>query len=231
MESNQNQSTKISLSQLHNQTVALTMERQDVFSELVEDLSWSFDMISGTVTFGDYSFRMQMLGTYSEEQQSWLWAWANKQSGIPEEFLQAALAMKEIGERNGIEDLVTAKIETDQDPGHYFSFVANGLIKSSCYAPLTFNNIKVYVLLNSELVDNKKITDPALICSHFAKTISRMDFGHKHGLFCYLNQKGYEVKLSEDTILGEKDKDQILGSFDTNGRLLKITNSKIETAV
>lgn len=227
MEPIQNQQPKVSLSQLHNQTVALTFERQDAFFDLVEELAWSFDMLNGTVVYGDYVFRMQVLGTYSETQKEWLWAWANKESDIPEKFLEASLAMKLIGERHGIENLITAKIETEEDPGHYFSFVANGLIKSSCYTSLAFNNIKIYVLLNSELVDAKKIIEPALICSHFSKTVSRMNFGHKHGLFCYLNQKGYEVKLSGDTILGKKGENQILGTFDANGKLLKITNSKI----
>ncbi|PKH49412.1 hypothetical protein CXF68_01350 [Tenacibaculum sp. Bg11-29] len=226
-----NEQPKINLSQLHNQSVALTFERQDHFQEIVEDLDWSCDMLEGTVTYGEHVFRMQVLGTYSEKEQSWLWAWANKQSGIPEQFLEASLALKEMGVKYSIEDLTKPKIETENDPGHYFSSVANGVVVSSCYAPLNFKGIKVYVLLTSELVDAKEITEPALICSHFAKTTTRMKFGHKHALFSYLNQKGYKVQLSGNNILATKENDQILGIFDLKNRLLKASNSKIATNV
>ena len=56
-------------------------------------------MLKGTVTYGEHVFRMQVLGTYSETEQSWLWAWANKQSGIPEQFLEASLAFKRDGNK------------------------------------------------------------------------------------------------------------------------------------
>lgn len=216
---------KLSLPQFHNQFVALAFEKQDNLFDVVEELPWTCDMLQGTVTYGDLEFKMQVLGTYSHNEKSWLWAWANKQSGIPEQYLEASLQMKALGERHEIEDLLTSKIETEQDPGHYFSFVASGINGSSCYAPLPFKGLTVYVLLYSDLVDEKEITIPALICSHFSKITTRMNFEHKHALFCYLVQKGYEVEMSGNNIVAKKGDDQILGIFDLKGRLLKLSNS------
>ncbi|MEY8860834.1 DUF6882 domain-containing protein [Tenacibaculum singaporense] len=218
---------KLSLPQLHNQYVALAFEKQDNLADIVEDLPWTCDMLQGTVTYGDLTFKMQVLGTYSHNEKSWLWAWANKQSGIPEQFLEASLQMKALGERQGIEDLLSSKIETEHDPGHYFSFVATGVNQASCYAPLPFKGLTVYVLLYTDIVDEKEINIPALICSHFSKTTTRMDFEHKHALFCYLVQKGYEVEVSGNNIVAKKGEDQILGIFDLKGRLLKLSNSTV----
>lgn len=54
-----------------------------------------------------------------------------------------------------------------------------------------------------------------------------MDFEHKHALFCYLVQKGYEVEVSGNNIVAKKGEDQILGIFDLKGRLLKLSNSTV----
>ena len=54
---------------------------------MVEGLGWSCDMLEGKLTYGDNQvFDIQVIGTYSENEKSWLWAWANTQSGIPEKF-------------------------------------------------------------------------------------------------------------------------------------------------
>ncbi len=216
---------KMTLSQLHNQSLVLTFERQDIFSEIIEGLAWSCNMMEGLVTYGEHVFDMQIIGTYSEMEQSWLWGWANTQSGIPEHLLETSLAMKALGEKHGIQDLLSPKLVLDHDPGHYFSVVASGLIPSSCYVPLLYNGLVVYVLITAQILEVKALIIPALICAHFSRTITRIAFDHKEGLFCYLSQKGYEVVLSGDHLLAKKETDHISGVFDSKGRLLEISNA------
>ncbi|WP_199269155.1 DUF6882 domain-containing protein [Polaribacter sp. L3A8] len=222
------ETAKVTIQELYNQSVVVSLEKQEVFGEMVEGLGWSCDMLEGKLTYGDDKvFDIQVLGTYSENEKSWLWAWANTQSGIPEKFLQTALAAKAIGEAYQIEDFVTSKKEFSSDPGVYFSTIISAMVKESCYVPLTFKGLTVYVTITSAEADSKARTVPALICSHFTKVAANYTFPHKYSLYFYLKGKGYEVELPGNNIVAKKEDDQILGIFDLKGRLMKISNSKL----
>ncbi|ADV50490.1 hypothetical protein Celal_3219 [Cellulophaga algicola DSM 14237] len=219
---------KVELQELYNQSFVISNEKQEIFSEMVADLGWSCDMLEGKLTFGeDKVFDIQILGTYAENEKSWLWAWANNQSGIPEKFLQTALGIKAIGEAYQIEELITPKKELDADPGAYFSTIASAMLKESCYVPLSFKGLTVYVTVSSKEADSKAKTAPALICAHFSKVAANYKFPHKYSLYFYLKAKGYDVEFTGNNIIAKKDADQILGIFDLKGRLMKISNSKI----
>ncbi|WP_343330427.1 DUF6882 domain-containing protein [Polaribacter staleyi] len=222
------ETTKVTIQELYNQSFVVSTEKQEIFGEMVEGLGWSCDMLEGTLTYGDDKvFDIQVIGTYSENEKSWLWAWANTQSGIPEKFLQTALAAKAIGEAYQIEDFVTSKKEFSSDPGVYFSTIISAMAKESCYVPLTFKGLTVYVTITSAEADSKARTVPALICSHFTKVAANYTFPHKYSLYFYLKGKGYEVELPGNNIVAKNGDDQILGIFDLKGRLMKISNSKL----
>ncbi|MCL5126935.1 DUF6882 domain-containing protein [Algibacter sp. L4_22] len=219
---------KMDIQELYNQSFLISAEKQEIFGEMVDGLGWSCDMLEGKLTYGnDKVFDIQVIGTYSENEKSWLWAWGNTQSGIPEKFLQTALGMKAIGEAYQIDDLTNPKKELDSDPGAYFSTIASAMLKESCYVPLTFKGLTVYVTITSEEADSKARTAPALLCSHFTKIAASYTFPHKYSLYFYLKAKGYEVELPGNNIIAKKDDDQILGIFDLKGRLMKISNSKL----
>lgn len=38
---------------------------------------WHYEMAHGSLTIGDTRFGMTLIGTFSPQYQSWLWAWAN----------------------------------------------------------------------------------------------------------------------------------------------------------
>ncbi|WP_341221911.1 DUF6882 domain-containing protein [Polaribacter atrinae] len=222
------ETNKVTIQELYNQSVVLSLEKQEIFGEMVEGLGWSCDMLEGKLTYGDDKvFDIQVLGTYSENEKSWLWSWANTQSGIPEKFLQTALTIKAIGEAYQIEDIITPKKEFSSDPGAYFATFASVLAEDSCFVPLVFKGLTVYVTVSSTEADSKARTVPALICSHFTNAAANYQFPHKYSLYFYLKGKGYEVELPGNNIVAKKGDDQILGIFDLKGRLMKISNSKL----
>ncbi|MEP0480406.1 MAG: DUF6882 domain-containing protein, partial [Nonlabens sp.] len=73
-----NEEKTVTIQELYNQSNVLSHEKQEIFSEIVAGLDWNCDMLEGKVTFGDDKvFDIQVLGTYSQNEKSWLWAWAN----------------------------------------------------------------------------------------------------------------------------------------------------------
>ena len=134
----------------------------------------------------DKVFDIQVIGTYSENEKSWLWAWGNTQGGIPEKFLQTSLVVKAIGEAYKIEDMITPKKEFSSDPGAYFSTIASSMGQESCFVPLVFKGLTVYVTIKSEELDSKARTAPALMCSHFTESAANYTFPHKYSLYTFI---------------------------------------------
>ena len=57
--------------------------QQVAFEGFLSGASWNLDLQAGTVTFeGKGTFQVQLLGSVSESQNAWLWAWANPSEGI-----------------------------------------------------------------------------------------------------------------------------------------------------
>src|SRR5689334_4676399 len=73
---------------------AISLEKQLDFGELIGNNSWTVDMKKGEISFGpNLDFPIQVLGTFSHSAETWLWAWANTQAGLPENLLQHALQL------------------------------------------------------------------------------------------------------------------------------------------
>ncbi|MFC5048472.1 DUF6882 domain-containing protein [Aquimarina hainanensis] len=212
---------------LYNQCVARSFEQQNIFADMVSDQSWDFNMGKGTVTFGTQEFSMQMLGTYSEKEKSWLWAWGNQQSGIPEVLLEAVHELRSVGSKYGVEDFVSPKIDTEEDPGHFYGAIASSLTGMSCYCPLKFKGLNVYVLIKSDEIEAKELKEPSLLAANFTKMLTAVACSHKHALYSYLEKKGYSMELTGNNIVATKEGDQLLGIFDLKGRLVKLTNNKV----
>ena len=74
-----------------------SFDKQLLLADLIGDLPWAFDLPSGILSFGDqFAWRAEVLGTESDEAKTWMWAWANHESNIPEQQ-QAAAALVRAG--------------------------------------------------------------------------------------------------------------------------------------
>ncbi|WP_209435181.1 DUF6882 domain-containing protein [Maribacter forsetii] len=224
------QEKTIDINEMYNRSFVTSIEKQEIFKEMVAGLDWSCDMAEGKLTFGeDKVFDIQIFGTYSENEKSWLWAWANTQSGISETFLQTSLAVKAFGKALNISDFTTPKFAVESDPGAFFATIATASIGESCYVPLAFKGVIVYVTIKSEEADSKAKNTADSICSHISKVTSEYTFPHKFSLYFYLTAKGYDVELPGNNLVAKKGDDQILGIFDLKGTLMKISNTNLLT--
>jgi hypothetical protein len=118
----------LTLSRLLNTIAAPSFDKQLHLSQLVGEEDWHFNMASGLLSFGQHlHFQAQLLGTESDHDRTWLWAWANEGSHIPPPLLQAALQMKTLGEEQQIPEFTTPGAMPTALRGHGsrwpFSFV------------------------------------------------------------------------------------------------------------
>ena len=57
----------------------VAFDRQLLLADLIGDRPWTYDLQSGTLTFGDrFAWHAEILGNESEEGGTLLWAWANE---------------------------------------------------------------------------------------------------------------------------------------------------------
>ncbi|WP_075602433.1 DUF6882 domain-containing protein [Saccharicrinis aurantiacus] len=217
---------KVGIDDLFNLHAAKSYEKQNHCAEITGDKKWDFNLMDGILRFGDaLEVPIQILGTYSPKQKTWLWGWGNTQSGIPDALLATAKQIREIGINNNIEEFTVPKIAFKNDPGHYYAMIASGVINASAYFPVDFNGITIYVLTNSELMTKKDKTPTPILISTFTGLIASMNVSHKACLTAYLNQNGFAVEPAGNNLIAKRNNEEVFALFNLKGNLMKITNN------
>src|SRR5690349_20348992 len=68
---------------------ALALEKQRNLFSVTEGLTWNVDMDKEELTFGDnLTFPMQVLGSFSDSSETWLWIRENKAGGYAESVMK-----------------------------------------------------------------------------------------------------------------------------------------------
>lgn len=91
-----NKSSFDSFQELVEQNAGLSFERQLIFGQIIGSSPWQFDMGKGQISFGSLEFPVQIIGSLSFNDNSWMWGWANAKSGMPENLLTQSNQIKEI---------------------------------------------------------------------------------------------------------------------------------------
>ncbi|GAA3760776.1 hypothetical protein HDA32_005690 [Spinactinospora alkalitolerans] len=209
--------------------VAVAMEQVPVFNDYQPMGDWHVDVEKSTFRQGDVTVGMAPLGTFGTDG-SWLWAWANEHMHPPgSPRLAPVLALRNIGERHDIPELVTPRLELSEfaDPrmaAERLSIAAMGALGARGYGGVTANTgARFYMVMN----------DPAIPAAEFdAVTLPRMImqalevFPHDHRATAtgYLNRHGFRVKHSPaGGITAERPDCAVQLEFDDQGRLGNIS--------
>ena len=171
-------------------------------SQLIGDHSWALDIDSGWIAFnGRFKFPVQILGTESEISQTWLWAWANEKSGIPQELLKASNHLLRIGSELNIPELTNSQFPLEKVDGHYLSLVASGLLNASCYYRGPYEGGAVYLLISGSDVDDQMGFDALSFSNGIATLISSYEFNHRNAIFAYFKAIGNPIVEEEGEYL------------------------------
>lgn len=61
---------------------AVVAERQGVLAGMHDDSGWDVDLGAGTLTLGELTLQVAVLGSYAQVDNTWLWGWANDSLGV-----------------------------------------------------------------------------------------------------------------------------------------------------
>jgi len=204
---------------------AIAFENQLNFGEVIGENNWNVDLTKGEISFGqNLTFPIQVLGTVSHSSQTWLWAWANTKSGVPESLLQDALNLKNYGEVNEIDILRNDTFDFLKDDLHKIGLIASG-INSCVYYIADYGKGAMLVTIKREKIDKLKNEDNIKILTVFPRLISEFEINHKNALAHYLTANGYSIAVEENKVTGTKNGNNIVGYFDELSRLIELNGN------
>lgn len=213
-----------SFSDLLEQNGVLSFEKQLNFAEVIGSNSWQFDMDKGEISFGaDLIFPVQIIGSISFNDNSWMWGWANKQSGMPEHLLVQSNKLKEIGERKNIDELKNPQFSVNGGFDHKMGMIACGIFKSNCYYAANYGKGSLICTIDSPQIPNLN-KDFTKVLSTFSQFVAGFEISHKEAFKNYLIDKDYQIKVDNDVISGLNEQTIIRAEFDDLGRMKNIKN-------
>ncbi|MBK5720248.1 hypothetical protein JGH11_05125 [Dysgonomonas sp. Marseille-P4677] len=201
----------------------IAFEKQYNLAEIIGENNWEIDMSTGLIYFGDeLKFPMQILGSYSFDSGTWLWAWANEASNIPDSLLIETNRLKEIGETYNIEFLTMPEYNMEPTDVHALGLIASGEFNSSAYYAGNYGNGILLLTLKDESIENVPYNEQLRILSIYPEIISNFAINHRRTFKNYLDSKGYSIQEEGNKLTTNKGEGLISAEFDDMDRLVKI---------
>lgn len=200
--------------------------KQVAFADVLEERNWGVSLSKGRATFGDdLAFAIQLIGTEADGDSSWLWAWANEQSNIPESLLRACMQMKTLGEQTGVPELRERSCSQEDADGHMMALIASGLNPDCCYYRGAYEGGALYFLVcDAPNVVTQQVA-PERAITVLTEVISQFDVDHRQMAHSFLETQGFDVTEGTLAVVAKRADGSIEIRFDSAGRIVKIEGS------
>jgi hypothetical protein len=137
-----------SFDQLFSRFAFTAMDRQLHLAAVHGEHDWEADLEKGEIRFASqFAYQVQVLGSESDLSDTWLWAWANETSDLPETVLHSARRLLEKGNEMDIEELTSPELDLADIGGHELAMVALGLLDGVAYYRGPYDDGAVFFLL------------------------------------------------------------------------------------
>ncbi|GIV85730.1 MAG: hypothetical protein KatS3mg052_2737 [Candidatus Roseilinea sp.] len=218
---------------------AASFDKQIYLDAMLGKCGWAFDLNSGILAFrrpheDDLQLNVQVLGTESEDSQTWLWGWANP-SSIPAALLKLANELKAFGAVAGVPELVTPELPiTSAVNPQRIALIACGVQRAACFFRAPYPRGALYLLIKDPRY-KRSVTRPIpRIVRIFPAFLSRYPVHHpRAALLSYLQfyrldvrEEGQRIiattKAAPRSPLGAGAPQQLIAEFDEQDRLIAL---------
>ncbi|MBN6102732.1 hypothetical protein JR064_11190 [Xanthomonas sp. CFBP 8703] len=204
--------------------IGTAFARQMALADLLGERGWRLDLAEGIAHFGDdLHFPVQLLGSAAEDSASWLWAWANTASNLPENLLVAANALRERGERDGPAELATASLPLD-DEGHTIALLAAAL-SARCYYRGPYRGGALFFLLDDVPAAVFAPCDDPRVLSLLGQLVAQFPLDHRAMTEGFLDDQGYALQREPGQTVATRGGSRITLGFDALDRLIQLQGS------
>jgi hypothetical protein len=211
---------------LLSQQVGIAFAQQLAFADWLGDRPWNLDLQRGTVEFGaDLAYPVQLLGTEAEAAGTWLWAWANTQSKLPEHLLQASYHLRDLGFRDQIPELSDRSFSLEIATGHELSLVATGLSHLCCYYRGPYDGGALFFLVFDLPPQLWQPATPERLVSTLTQVIAQFTVDHRLMAEELLRSQGFHLTPNSTQLIATRNSHRIALTFDLQHRLTSIESS------
>ncbi|NOK59489.1 MAG: hypothetical protein GFH27_549285n13 [Chloroflexi bacterium AL-W] len=215
---------------LLSQHIASSLLKQQALGDFLGNHNWGVDITAGTVDFGKGCvYPIQIIGTESDINGTWLWGWANDASGIPPQLLTCANTLRELGEEQQIDILSQAQLQLGEIDGHLLTIVASGVCNADAYYRGPYDGGAVFFLIKQSPLAEQAPTSPITLINMISSVISQFSVQHRLMVQAFLQQQGYQLTESLTEVIALSPSGHTITiTFDDMGR---ISNMKTSTGV
>jgi hypothetical protein len=206
----------------------LALEKQDKLSRLIGDHVWELDLVAGSIRFDDRTFPFQVLGTESENTLTFLWAWANEQTEIPENLLASSLKLREWGRQEGVAEFTLPSVDVDRADGHMLAMISSVVVNVSCYYRAPYEGGAVYLLITAPEVDAQPPFGVAGFIAGFTSLAASYDLNHRSAFTSYLKAKNLPIVDKGPLVAAQLEAGEpITAEFDAAGRCASLNGNPV----
>ena len=214
------------LDDLIEQNAGLSFEKQLIFGDVVGSNGWELDMGKGKIMFGTLEFPIQIIGSLAFNNNSWMWGWANTQSGMPENLLIQSNKLKDIGEKKTIKELTEGNFKVEEGFEHKIGMMACGLFNAKSYYCANYGQGTLVVTIDDKKIPEIDKNRFEKLLTGFPQLISGITLNHKNAFKNYLIDRDFKLSITENSVEGLRNDKVIIAEFDELNRL-KSLNAKI----
>lgn len=213
----------------HMETFALvSLEKQDKFARTVGRTIGQLELDAGIIRFPELELPFQVLGTESENTLTWLWAWADEQTEVPESLLKSSLEMRMWGQKEGISECTVPSVDLNAADGTVISLVASGVCTASCYYHEVYQGGGLFLLLFSDAIDRQSGFTVASLSKSFSDLASVHEFNHRTAFRSYFERKQIPFTEHDTFIVSEMETgEDIRVNFSRSGQLISINGKTV----
>ena len=204
----------------------LSFEKQMIFGDVIGSNGWELDMSKGKIMFGTLEFSIQIIGSLAFNNNSWMWGWANTQSGMPENLLIQSNELKEIGEKKNIKELTEGSFSVEEGFEHKIGMMTCGLFNAKSYYCANYGKGTLVVTIDDKKIPEIDKNRFEKLMTGFPQLISGTTLNHKNAFKNYLIDRDFKLSITENSVEGLRNDKIIIAEFDKLNRL-KSLNGKI----
>lgn len=203
------------------------LENQFRLYQFLGKHNWAFNMDEGQLTFTNAetgqalaSCPVQILGTESTELGTWLWAWANTASEIPDRLLSGVRKVKEAGERAEQLEFMSPSLKVSYERmATELAIVATGHLGLFTYYACGYDGGAMYAAVESCPEVEGTPRDGLLVNRIIFTSLSALDFNHRQAVHAYL---GDPAEMEGDEGVWSVNNDGVRIRFDSQDRVTRL---------
>ena len=215
------------------------MHRQHVLQSQhgIGDFSrWDADLAASQLSFTghadgrpDLTVNVALLGTASEQSDTWLWLWGNQGlcDSLPPEVASVCRRLRASGDELGVPELADAHWPLDEVSADQLMCVSIGLMDAAGFYRGPYSGGAMYVLLLDDALKADDVEPIHRLPTAFSHAISLFELAdHQRALRSYCQRIGVTVSDKPDGSLRlDQGSSSLTATFDAHGRLQQLTGT------